>query len=66
MSGELLVRTTLEAAVVVALGGMLWAAVRRLAAGAVPVPRCPACGRPVSRVYAQCPSCRSDIASGDS
>jgi len=55
--GDALLRDGLELAVVVALGGMLWAAVRRVRAGAVVVPRCHSCGRPTSRAYPACTRC---------
>ena len=55
--GETLVRDVLELLIVVAVGGMLVTSVRRLRAGRLRVNRCPACGRPCSRVYARCPHC---------
>jgi hypothetical protein len=49
--------TLLEVAMVVAVGGMLWAAVDRLRRGEVRVYRCVACRRPVSRAYPRCKHC---------
>ncbi len=57
MPGDHLVRDALEIAMIVALGGMLWSAVRRLRAGEVDVYRCHACGRPTSRAYPDCRHC---------
>ena len=54
---DTLVRDGLEVLFVVAVGGMLWAAVRRLRAGQVVVPRCRRCGRPTSRAYPDCGRC---------
>lgn len=55
--GGSLVRDGLELAFVVAVGGMLWSAVRLLRAGQIRVYRCPACGRPTSRAYPRCTRC---------
>ncbi len=52
-----LVRDVLELLFVVAVGGMLWSAVRRLRAGQVQVYRCGSCQRPTSRAYAHCTHC---------
>jgi len=54
---EDLVNDGLELLIVVAIGGMLWAAVGRLRRRQVTVPRCPACDRPVSHAYPRCPDC---------
>lgn len=54
---EAVVRDGLELLFVVAVGGMLWAAVRRLRAGEVHVFRCPTCERPTSRAYPRCTRC---------
>lgn len=59
MPGDELVRTALELAVVVAVGGMLWSVVGRLRAGRIEVFRCAACGRPTSRAYPRCRHCGS-------
>lgn len=56
MSGAL-VRDALEVLFVVATGGMLWSAVRRLRAGQIHVYRCPSCHRPTSRAYTRCTRC---------
>jgi len=50
-------RTALEVLIVVAIGGMLLAAVGRLRRGEVRVYRCIACGRPTSRGYPRCKHC---------
>lgn len=57
MPGDQLVRDALEVAVLVALGGMVWSAVRRLRAGRIAVYRCHACDRPTSRAYPGCRHC---------
>jgi rRNA maturation endonuclease Nob1 len=57
MPGDNLVRDLLEIAVLVALGGMVCSAVRRLKAGRVHVYRCHACARPTSRAYPDCRHC---------
>ncbi|HUR24239.1 MAG TPA: hypothetical protein VMZ73_10245 [Acidimicrobiales bacterium] len=57
MPGGALVRDALEIAVLVALGGMVWSAIRRLTAGRIQVHRCPACARPVSMAYPACRHC---------
>ncbi len=51
------VLTALEVAMVLAVGGMLWAAVTRLRRGQVRPLLCPGCSRTVSRVYDACPHC---------
>ena len=53
-------RTLLEVAIVVAVGGMLAAAVGRLRRGEVRVYRCVACRRPTSRGYPRCKHCGVD------
>ncbi|MFN2606466.1 MAG: hypothetical protein ABR511_01025 [Acidimicrobiales bacterium] len=52
-----LVDDAAEVALVVAVGGMLWSAVGRVRRGLVRPPRCPACGRTLSRAYPRCPAC---------
>jgi len=47
----------LEGAMVVAVGGILVSALRRLRRGQVRVYRCAACGRPTSRGYPRCRHC---------
>ena len=54
---EAVVRDGLELLFVIAVGGMLWSAVRRLRAGHIEVFRCPACERPTSRAYPRCTHC---------
>lgn len=55
--GGSLVQNGLELLFVVAVGGMLWSAVRRLRDGQIRVYRCAACGRPTSRAYPRCTRC---------
>ncbi|MDQ3978432.1 MAG: hypothetical protein M3314_02620 [Actinomycetota bacterium] len=57
-----IVRDGLEVLIVVALGGMLWAAVGKIRRGQIRVVRCSECGRPTSRAYPRCPRCGSPIA----
>jgi hypothetical protein len=52
-----LVRDGLEVLMVVAVGGILWAAVGRLRRGEIRAYRCIACGRPTSRGYPRCKHC---------
>lgn len=52
-----LVGDVLELLFVVAMGGMLWSALRRLKAGQVHVYRCASCRRPTSRAYPRCTRC---------
>lgn len=60
---DAVVRDGLELLFIVAVGGMLWAAVRRLRAGQIAVHRCPSCGRPTSRAYPACTRCGAPLAS---
>ncbi len=50
-------QAALDVLLVVAVGGMLWSAVSRIRQGRVVVPRCPSCGRVVSRANPRCPHC---------
>jgi hypothetical protein len=52
-----MVGTALEVVIVVAIGGTLVSAIRRLRRGQITVFRCPACDRPTSRGYPQCKHC---------
>ncbi len=52
-----LVRDGLELLIVVAVGGMLASALRRLVRGQVPVYRCPSCERPTTRANPRCRHC---------
>lgn len=54
---DALVRDGLEMLFAVAVGGMLWAAVRRARSGQVRPYRCGSCGRPTSRAYPNCTRC---------
>ncbi len=51
------VLTIIETLIVVAVGGILAAAVTRLRRGEIRVYRCVACGRPTSRGYPRCRHC---------
>jgi len=55
------VRDVAEALMVVAVGGMLWAAVARLRRGQVAAVRCPTCGRTASRAYPYCSRCGNPL-----
>ena len=55
-----LIRDGLEVLVVVAVGGMLAAAVGRLRRGEVRVYRCFWCDRPTSRAYPRCRHCDAE------
>ena len=61
ISSDVIVRDGLELLIVVAVGGMVISAVRRLRRGQIEVYRCPACGRPTSRAFPQCKHCRADL-----
>ena len=63
MSGDSFVRDALELLFVVAVGGMLWSAVRKLRSGQIEVVRCPACDRPTSRAYPRCKHCDTELRS---
>jgi hypothetical protein len=52
-----LVRDLLEIAILVAVIGMLVAAIRRVRRGEIQVVRCKECGRPTSRAYPNCKHC---------
>ena len=52
-----LVRDGLELLIVVAIGGTLVSAVKKLRRGEIEVVRCSACERPTSRGYARCKHC---------
>ena len=52
--------TALEVLIVVAVGGMLVAAVGRIRRREVRVYRCIACGRPTSRGYPRCKHCDTE------
>lgn len=57
VDGDALVRDALEVLIVIAVGGMLWSAIRRLRRGEIEVFRCRECDRPTSRAYPQCKHC---------
>jgi hypothetical protein len=61
MHGDTLVRDALEVLFVVAVGGMVVSAVRKLRAGQIQVVRCPACDRPTSRAYPRCKHCDAEL-----
>ncbi|MGH9164199.1 MAG: hypothetical protein ACRDZW_01630 [Acidimicrobiales bacterium] len=50
-------RSLLESAMVVALGGMAGSVLWRLGRGRIVVPRCPDCGGARSRAYPRCRHC---------
>lgn len=52
-----LVRDAIEVLIVVAVGGLVFDAVRRLSRGQIRVNRCPECERPTSRAYERCRHC---------
>ena len=56
-----LVRDALEVLFVIAIGGMLWSAIRRLRRGEIDVVKCQACDRPTSRAYPRCKHCGSEL-----
>ena len=57
MDGGTLVRDALEVVIVLAVGGMVVSAVRRLWRGQIKVYRCPACDRPTTRANPRCRHC---------
>jgi predicted amidophosphoribosyltransferase len=61
MDGDTLVRDLLELAIVVAVGGMLVSAIRRLRAGRIAVYRCPSCERPTTRANGICKHCGTPL-----
>ena len=61
MPDQPLLRDGIEVLFVVAVGGMLWSAIRRLRAGQVAPLRCRACGRPTSRAYPACTRCGAPL-----
>lgn len=64
MDSNLFVRDALEAVIVVAVGGMLVSAVRKLRRGEIPVYRCPACDRPTTRANGICKHCGTVLPDG--
>lgn len=60
MNGDTLVRDAIEVLFVVAVGGMLWSAARRLRRGEIKAYVCVACGRPTSRAYPRCKHCDAE------
>ena len=61
MEAENLVRGALEVLVVIAVGGMLVSAIRRLRRGEITVYRCPACERPTTRANGVCKHCGTSL-----
>lgn len=61
MSGENLVRDLLELLIVIAIGGMLVSAVRRLRRGEIRAYVCPSCERPTTRANGRCKHCGADL-----
>jgi uncharacterized OB-fold protein len=64
VDADLLVRDGLEAVIVVAVGGMLVSAVRRLRRGEIRAYVCPACGRPTTRANGVCKHCGAELPDG--
>ncbi len=50
-------RDVLEVAIVIGVGGLLVAAIRKLRRGEIRVYRCYSCERPTSRGYPRCKHC---------
>lgn len=61
MEAETLVRDVLEVLIVIAVGGMLLSALRRLRRGEIRVYRCPACDRPTTRANGICKHCGAPL-----
>jgi hypothetical protein len=61
VSTDVLVRDALELLIVIAIGGMLVSAIRRLRRGEIEVYRCWSCERPTSRAFPQCKHCGADL-----
>jgi uncharacterized OB-fold protein len=57
-----LLRDGFEVLVVVAVGGMLVSALRRLRRGEIVAYVCPACGRPTTRANGTCRHCGAPVA----
>lgn len=61
ISSDVLVRDGLEVLIVVAVGGMVVSAIRRLRRGEIQVYRCRSCERPTSRAFPQCKHCGAEL-----
>ena len=61
VDGGTLVRDGLELVFVIAVGGMVVSAFRRVRAGQVKPLMCPSCGRPTSRAYPRCKHCGAEV-----
>ena len=61
MDTDTLVRDGLEVLIVIAIGGMVVGAIRRLRRGEIDVYRCWSCGRPTSRAFPRCKHCGADL-----
>jgi predicted amidophosphoribosyltransferase len=61
VSGDTLIRDLLELLIVIAVGGMLISAVRRLRRGEIAVYRCPSCDRPTTRANGICKHCGAPL-----
>ena len=61
MDSNLFVRDALEVVIVVAVGGMLVSAVRKLRRGEIEVYRCPSCDRPTTRANGICKHCGTPL-----
>lgn len=61
VSGDTLIRDLFEVLIVVAIGGMVVSAIRRLRRGEIDVYRCWSCERPTSRAFARCKHCGAEL-----
>jgi len=57
MLSSVLLRDALELLFVIAVGGMVVSAIRKLRRGEIKVIRCEECGRPTSNAYPICKHC---------
>jgi hypothetical protein len=61
VDADTFVRDLLEVLIVIAVGGMLFSAVRRLRRGEIDVFRCPSCERPTTRANGICKHCGATL-----
>ena len=61
MDASNLLRDAIEVLIVVAIGGMLVSAIRRLRRGEIEPYRCGACGRPTTRANGICKHCGAPV-----
>jgi predicted amidophosphoribosyltransferase len=62
MGSQALLRDAFEALIVVAVGGMLVSAIRRLRRGEIKAYVCPSCARPTTRANGICKHCGAPVA----